>query len=182
MFLVSAETLPNNNKVVTTPFKTVHKHKLHKFPFRKSFELAENLCDIEEDETLDDGDEIRPALKIQSSCLVGSDFKPDCKKFDLFFAAIPDHNASIADVKNWLKMWFDAIGTFTNDPRVSSFLSSVAMDGNALHDIPDFCWIECLLRNSNYNPNGNNKEWLPQDIVVNLAKYVLYAKDHAKKS
>tara|TARA_R110002060_G_scaffold1448_5_gene2887 strand:+ start:252 stop:521 length:270 start_codon:yes stop_codon:yes gene_type:complete len=67
-------------------------------------------------------------------------------------------------------LWFEAIGTFTNDLRVPGFLASVAMDGNVLHDIPDFAWIESLLINSNYNPNGNNKVWFAEDIVVNLAK------------
>lgn len=99
MVLASAETLLNNDKIVTTPFKTVHKHKLHKFPFRKSFEPADNLCDIEEDEVLDVDEEFTPKLKIPSSCLAGATFKPDSKEFDLFFATTPDKNATITDVK-----------------------------------------------------------------------------------
>ncbi|KAK0121694.1 hypothetical protein ONS95_009979 [Cadophora gregata] len=180
MSLVSAETLAhNNNKVVTTPFKTVHKHKLHRFPFRKSFKPTDNLCDIEEGEILGDGDEIRPGLKMPSSCLA-SEFEPDDEKFDLFFSNIPDHNAAIVDVKDWLKLWFDA--TLLNIRHVPNFLASIAMDGKALHAIQDFRWIENSLKNGNRIPNGDNIEWLPQDIVVNLAKYVFYAKEYANRS
>lgn len=67
-------------------------------------------------------------------------------------------------------MWFEAIGTSTNDLRLPGFLSSVAMDGNVLHDIPDFAWIERLLKNSNYSQNGKSKVWFAEDVVVNLAK------------
>jgi len=115
MVLAFAETLLNNDKIVTTPFKTVHKHKLHKFPFRKSFEPADNLCDIEEDEVLDQDEDFTPKLEISSSCLPGASFKPDSKEFDPFFAATPNRNATIAGVQVYMKIFSSSfLGIFNH--------------------------------------------------------------------
>ncbi|KAH9223325.1 hypothetical protein DL95DRAFT_454098 [Leptodontidium sp. 2 PMI_412] len=166
---------PPKENTITTSFTTVHKNKNYKFPFTCPFKPSSNLVKIDEDEALPSVGPKAPKSKLPVLCNFPLDCQPGLE-FAEFIAAFPAYEATVDDVREWLKMWFKACPTLTNDVYLPKFLDRVCTNGAFLHMFKSYNYFELMFHQFNMDLGNGDCKFYPEGILLELVQHAWFAK------